>query len=89
MMGGQPWIRGLRMPVPSVVAMVADGVTVDEILSPRLCANGHCRCVVRREVPRRQHVIVANLDAVGADLDEGAIVVLSEDWIRIRRLPIG
>lgn len=31
-MGGQPCIRGLRMPVASVVAMVADGMTVDEIL---------------------------------------------------------
>lgn len=31
MMGGQPCIRGLRMPVTSVVAMVADGMTVSEI----------------------------------------------------------
>jgi uncharacterized protein (DUF433 family) len=33
MMGGQPCIRGLRMPVASVVAMVADGMTVSEILA--------------------------------------------------------
>ncbi len=33
LMGGQPCIRGLRMPVATVVAMVADGMTVDEILS--------------------------------------------------------
>lgn len=32
-MGGQPCIRGLRIPVASVVAMVADGMTVDEILT--------------------------------------------------------
>ena len=32
-MGGQPCIRGLRIPVASVVAMVADGMTVEEILS--------------------------------------------------------
>jgi uncharacterized protein (DUF433 family) len=31
-MGGVPCIRGLRMPVATVVAMVADGMTVDEIL---------------------------------------------------------
>ena len=32
-MGGQPCIRGLRIPVASVIAMVADGMTVDEILA--------------------------------------------------------
>jgi uncharacterized protein (DUF433 family) len=32
-MGGQPCIRGLRIPVASVVAMVADGMTVNEILA--------------------------------------------------------
>ena len=30
-MGGQPCIRGLRIPVASVVAMVADGMDVIEI----------------------------------------------------------
>jgi uncharacterized protein (DUF433 family) len=32
LMGGQPCIRGLRMPVATVVAMVADGMTADEIV---------------------------------------------------------
>jgi uncharacterized protein (DUF433 family) len=32
-MGGLPCIRGLRMPVATVVAMVADGMTNDEILA--------------------------------------------------------
>ena len=32
-MGGMPCIRGLRFPVASVVAMVADEMTVDEILA--------------------------------------------------------
>lgn len=32
-MGGVPCIRDLRMPVATVVAMVADGMTVDEILT--------------------------------------------------------
>lgn len=31
-MGGQPCIRGLRIPVATVVAMVGDGMTVNEIL---------------------------------------------------------
>jgi uncharacterized protein (DUF433 family) len=32
-MGGLPVIRGMRMPVATVVAMVADGMTTDEILA--------------------------------------------------------
>lgn len=31
-MGGVPCIRSLRMPVATVVGMVADGMSVDEIL---------------------------------------------------------
>ncbi len=31
LMGGQPCIRGMRMPVATVVAMVADGMTVSGI----------------------------------------------------------
>ncbi|WP_437642327.1 DUF433 domain-containing protein [Sorangium sp. So ce854] len=31
-MGGAPCIRGLRIPVATVVGMVADGLTLDEIL---------------------------------------------------------
>ena len=31
-MGGVPCIRGLRIPVATVVAMVADGMSVQEIL---------------------------------------------------------
>jgi uncharacterized protein (DUF433 family) len=31
-MGGVPCIRGLRIPVATIVAMMADGVTEDEIL---------------------------------------------------------
>lgn len=31
-MGGQPCIRGLRIPVATVVSMVADGMTYQEIL---------------------------------------------------------
>jgi len=32
-MAGLPCIRGLRFPVATVVAMVADGMTTDEILA--------------------------------------------------------
>lgn len=31
-MGGKPCIRGLRVPVATVVAMVADGMSAEEIL---------------------------------------------------------
>ncbi|WP_028322530.1 DUF433 domain-containing protein [Desulfatiglans anilini] len=31
-MGGVPCLRGLRIPVATVVAMIADGMSVDEIL---------------------------------------------------------
>ena len=32
-MGGQPCIRELRMPVATVVAMVADGMTAEQIVA--------------------------------------------------------
>jgi uncharacterized protein (DUF433 family) len=32
-MGGLPCIRGLRLPVATIIAMVADGMTVDDVLS--------------------------------------------------------
>jgi len=32
-MGGQPCLRGLRIPVATVVTMVAEGMTADEIVS--------------------------------------------------------
>lgn len=32
-MGGVPCIRGLRLPAATVVAMVADGMALDEILA--------------------------------------------------------
>ncbi|GAB7005479.1 DUF433 domain-containing protein [Nocardioides sp. AN3] len=40
-MGGQPTIRGLRIPVATVVAMVADGMTTTEIVEdlPDLAAE--------------------------------------------------
>jgi uncharacterized protein (DUF433 family) len=40
-MGGVPCLRGLRIPVATVVAMVADGMTTEEILTelPDLVAD--------------------------------------------------
>jgi uncharacterized protein (DUF433 family) len=32
-MGGQPCLHGLRIPVSTVVAMVADGLTIGEIVA--------------------------------------------------------
>jgi uncharacterized protein (DUF433 family) len=32
-MGGAPTIRGLRIPVATVVSIVADGMTVEEIIN--------------------------------------------------------
>ncbi|HEY3088426.1 MAG TPA: DUF5615 family PIN-like protein [Jatrophihabitantaceae bacterium] len=49
--------------------------------------------LVRRASGRRASeqaaIILSNLDTVRADLDAGAIVVLGEATLRIRRLPIG
>ncbi len=62
-MGGQPCIRGVRIPVATVVAMVANGMTVDEILAdlPDLEAEDVAEAlryaaetVRERELPLRQ-----------------------------------
>lgn len=62
-MGGQPCIRGLRIPVATVVAMVADGMTTEEILEdlPDLEAEDvaealryAAEAVRERELPLRQ-----------------------------------
>lgn len=61
-MGGVPCIRGLRIPVSTVVGMVADGMTADEILAalPDLVAEDiqealqYASAAVReRELPLR------------------------------------
>jgi uncharacterized protein (DUF433 family) len=61
-MGGLPCVRTLRFPVASVVAMVADGMSVDEIVEehPDLEAEDIAQClryaalaVRERELPLR------------------------------------
>lgn len=61
-MGGMPVIRGLRIPVATVVAMVADGMTVAEIVEelPDLSAEDvaealryAAEAVRERELPLR------------------------------------
>ena len=42
-----------------------------------------------RRVANQAALILDNLAAVTSDLEAGAIVVLGEDTLRIRRLPIG
>ena len=41
-----------------------------------------------RRAERQASLLLANLDAVADDLREGAIVVIGNDRIRVRRLPI-
>jgi len=62
-MGGVPCVRDLRFPVATVVAMIADGMTVDEILGehPDLEAEDIAEslryaalAVQERELPLRQ-----------------------------------
>jgi predicted nuclease of predicted toxin-antitoxin system len=61
-----------------------------------LLAQGHRRApsliLLRRERPRRPQaqatLLLGHIDRVAADLDDGAVVVLEEARVRIRRLPI-
>ena len=59
-MGGVPCVRGLRIPVATVVSMVADGMTEDEILKAypdlerediRECLKFAAEAVRERELP--------------------------------------
>ena len=61
-------------------------------LLARSGANVPSFLLVRRLVGRRAAdqaaIILANLPAVGEDLEAGAVVVLTDEWVRIRRLPL-
>ena len=61
--------------------LALSGLTTPSFLLMRRAAN--------RRPDEQARLILGNLDAVAADLDAGAIVVLGEATIRIRRLPNG
>jgi predicted nuclease of predicted toxin-antitoxin system len=46
------------------------------------------RRLVGRRAAEQATIIMANLPTVAQDLDSGAVVVLTDDWVRIRRLPM-
>ena len=61
-------------------------------LLSRSRATGPSVLLIRRLAGRRaaeqSAIILANLDQVADDLTAGAVVVIGDDWIRIRRLPM-
>ena len=61
-------------------------------LLSRSHATGPSVLLIRRLAGRRaaeqSAIILANLDQVAEDLIAGAVVVIGDDWIRIRRLPM-
>jgi predicted nuclease of predicted toxin-antitoxin system len=46
------------------------------------------RRLAGRRAAEQAALILANLDPVADDLASGAVVVLGDEWIRIRRLPL-
>ncbi len=46
------------------------------------------RRLAGRRAAAQATIILANLKAVSDDLEAGAMVVLTDDWVRIRRLPM-
>ena len=46
------------------------------------------RRLTGRRAAEQAAIILANLDVVSEDLDSGAVVVLTDEWVRVRRLPI-
>ena len=46
------------------------------------------RRLTGRRAAEQAAIILANLDVVSQDLDSGAVVVLTDEWVRVRRLPI-
>jgi predicted nuclease of predicted toxin-antitoxin system len=61
-------------------------------LLARSRATGPSVLMIRRLAGRRaaeqSAIILANLDQIAEDLAAGAVVVIGDDWIRIRRLPM-
>jgi len=91
---------GLQAATDQVVLARARGddrvlISADTDFGTLLAREGADRpsvMLIRRLIGRRATaqavIILANLDAVADDLDGGAVVVLTEEWVRVRRLPI-
>jgi uncharacterized protein (DUF433 family) len=78
-MGGMPCIRGLRIPVSTVVGMVADGMDFQEIL--------HSYPDLEKE-DIAEALRFANFPNIQEPLEQGSIVVIGKDRVRVRSLPI-
>jgi uncharacterized protein (DUF433 family) len=78
-MRGVPCIRGLRIPVATVLGQLAAGRTVDQILAdfPELEAEDISA-----------HMLIDNLPTMAPDLDIGAIITFARGRLRSRRLPV-
>jgi uncharacterized protein (DUF433 family) len=81
-MAGVPCIRGLRFPAASVVAMVADGMTEDEILAEHPDLE---RDDIRGGVALGRAGGAGASTAVAAP---GVRLLLDEDRIRVRTLSL-
>jgi predicted nuclease of predicted toxin-antitoxin system len=94
-------LRDLGMQAATDEAVLARAAAEDRVLISAdtdfgglLARSGAARpsvVLIRRLNGRRASeqsaIIQANLDQVAEDLDTGAIVVLSDEWVRIRPLP--
>ena len=91
---------GLQAATDQVVLAQARGesrvlISADTDFGTLLAREGADRpsiMLIRRLTGRRAieqaTIILANLDVVSEDLDSGAVVVLTDEWVRVRRLPI-
>jgi uncharacterized protein (DUF433 family) len=88
-MDGVPCIRGLRIPVSTVVGMVADGMSDAEILAayPDLEAED-IREDPQRRPEQQSETLLANLPTIEPDLTDGSVAVIEPGRIRVRKLPL-
>lgn len=79
-MAGVPCIARTRIPVATVVGMVAEGMTVEEILDdfPQLT----------KDDVREALEFAAALASAQELLEAGALVVVEPNRLRVRQLPI-
>lgn len=89
-MGGLPCIRGLRIPVATVVAMLADGMSQSEIVAahPDLEAED-VREAIRYAAEAVRNRFALDGDFEGLDLDSHQISDLGVRAHRIAELPEG